>query len=281
MDKVNFMNFVEVLAARAPAPGEEDKPGPDGLIYCHKCHKPKQYRVRFFEEERIVPINCECLQSEVKIEREQLRRMQDPLYQEALSERTEAQKKITFAAARDTDGSPLVAAQNFVRNFAEFRKMGKGLLFHGPVGTGKTYIAHCIVNELLEQGIPGMITNFARISNIIQGKYSGKQGYIDRLNHFPLLVIDDLGAERSSDYMKEIAHNVIDGRMASALPTIFTTNLSIEQIKKPADIADQRIYDRVLEMAFPIEVAGNSRRRKKVRDSYEETKRLLGLEEEG
>lgn len=48
------------------------------------------------------------------------------------------------------------------------------------------------------------ISVFARLSNTIQGMYEGKQKYIDSLNQYELLVIDDLGAERKSEFMKEM-----------------------------------------------------------------------------
>ena len=275
LNKEAFLNLVEVIASRAPKPGDKDVLGEDGLLYCSVCHKARQYPIKIFDEERIVPIDCDCLKAETKAQREEFRRMQNPLYREAIEARTEAQKAIRFESAEDADSKPMTAAKNFVINFAQFREMGKGLLLHGPVGTGKTYIAHCIMNELLTQGISCRMTNFAGMD----GDAASRKRSIERLNRFALLVIDDLGAERNSEYMKEIVYSMIDMRSASRRPTIFTTNLSIEQIKKPLDIAEQRIYDRVLEMAFPVEVVGDSRRRKKVRDSYEQTKRLLGLED--
>ena len=277
LNKKAFMNLVDVIASRAPKPSDKDVLGEDGLLYCSVCHKARQYPIKIFDEERIVPIDCDCLKAETKAQREEFRRMQNPLYREALDARTEAQKAITFANAEDADSKPMTAAKNFVKNFAQFREMGKGMLLYGPVGTGKTYIAHCIMNELLAQGIPCKMTNFAKIDSDL----SQRQRTINHLNRFTLLVIDDLGAERNSEYTKECIYQMIDIRSASGRPTIFTTNLSIEQIKKPIDIAEQRIYDRVLEMAFPVEVAGDSRRRKRVRASYEETKRLLGLEDKG
>ena len=55
--------------------------------------------------------------------------------------------------------------------------------------------------------------------------------------------------------------------------------MTIEEIKTPTDIGNARIYDRIIERCFPIEVNGKNRRRKKVIAEYDEMKKLLGLDE--
>ena len=112
------------------------------------------------------------------------------------------------------------------------------------------------------------MTNFATLTNKIQGTFDGKQELIDSLNRYSLLIIDDLGTERNTDYMKELVFNIIDARYRSGLPMILTTNLPMDEIKKSNDIGYTRIYDRILERCFPVAVKGHSRRRQHVRDSY-------------
>lgn len=169
------------------------------------------------------------------------------------------------------------AAQRYVDNFGELRKTGKGLLFYGNTGTGKTYAACEIANALVDKGYPVLVTNFARILNTLQGTFE-KQEYIDDLNGFQLVVIDDLGIERDTAFAKEQVFNVVDSFYRSKKPMIITTNLTMDKIKNPEDIENRRIYDRILERCFPIEVGGSSRRRKAVREDYESMKNLLGLE---
>ena len=150
-------------------------------------------------------------------------------------------------------------------------------MLYGDVGTGKTFGACEVANALLDAGYRVMVTNFARLINIIQGTFEGRQEYIDSLNNYHLLVIDDLGVERQTEFMREMVYSIIDARYRAGLPMIITTNLGIDEIKKPADVANSRIYDRIIERCFPIEVSGGSRRRKKVRDEYADMKQLLGL----
>ena len=67
------------------------------------------------------------------------------------------------------------------------------------------------------------------------------------LDDYSLLVIDDLGVERNTEYAMEQMFTVIDSRYRSKKPLIVTTNLKLEEIKNPPDLAHARIYDRILE----------------------------------
>jgi len=252
----------------------------DGLLHCGKCKTPKQCRVKFMGAERTPMCLCKCEAERRKQEEEARKRV------EFLQKIKEYRKmgfpesemeQWTFANDDLSNEKITKAMQNYVDNFEELRKTGKGLLLYGSVGTGKTFAACEVANALIDKGYPVLVTNFARLTNTIQGMFEGKQTYIDSLNRFQLLVIDDLGAERKSEFMQEMVYNIIDSRYRSGLPLIITTNLTIEEIKKPNDIGNTRIYDRILERCFPIEVTGGSRRRKAVRAGYEDMKALLGL----
>lgn len=252
----------------------------DGLLHCGKCGTPKQCRVELFGEIRTPMCLCKC---EVeKKEREEEERLRQDFMRKIKEYRKMGfpesdMEHWTFANDDMSNEKITKAMQNYVDNFGELRKAGKGLLLYGSVGTGKTYAACEVANALIDKGYPVLVTNFARLTNTLQGMFEGKQTYIDSLNRFELLVIDDLGAERRSDYMQEMVFNIIDSRYRAGLPFIVTTNLTIEEIKKPNDIGNTRIYDRIIERCFPIEVTGGSRRRKAVRDSYEDMRKLLGL----
>ncbi len=137
-----------------------------------------------------------------------------------------------------------------------------GILFTGTVGTGKSFYACSIANALIEKLVTAQVTSLPRILNSIQSMSSDKQDYIDRLQRPRLLVIDDIGTERSTEYALEQVSNVIDTRLRSKRPTIFTTNLTIEQMETATSQDLQRIYDRVLQMCpIRLTMTGVSRRR--------------------
>jgi len=119
------------------------------------------------------------------------------------------------------------------------------------------------------------MTNFARLINTLQGMYEGKQEYIDSLNDYKLLVIDDLGIERKTDFMDEQVFSILDARYQSGLPLIITTNLTNDELKHPADRAKSRIYDRLLERCHPIEVKGASRRKANLKNNFKEIQNIL------
>ena len=168
-------------------------------------------------------------------------------------------------------------ARRYVEKFPEMKAQGKGLLLYGTVGTGKTFISACIANALIEKGHPCLVTNFARLTNTISGMYEGKQDYIDGLDRFDLLVIDDLASERDTEFMGEIVQNIIDARYRTGKPLIVTTNLSSDDLKHPADIRKQRVYSRLFEMCVPVEVKGKDRRKEKLRQDFKSMEDMLGL----
>lgn len=251
----------------------------NGLLYCGKCHTPKEFRGNFLGMVKVVPCLCRCRADELAAE-EQQRKAEKQWERIRLNRRVSFlesdMQHWNFVADDDADPRIMRAAKSYVANFTQFREQGKGLLLYGGVGTGKTFAAACIANALIDTGRTCLMTNFARVLNTLWS-IEEKQAYIDSFNQFDLLVLDDLGAERRSEYAQEQVFNVIDGRYRSGLPLIITTNLGIDKIKKPDTVGNARIYDRVLEMCHPIELSGQSRRRKKVAEEFKSMNELLGL----
>ena len=105
-----------------------------------------------------------------------------------------------------------------------------GYLFWGSVGTGKSYLAACIANALLEQEVTVKMTNFNTILNNLFAA-EDKTEYIRLLNVYELLIIDNLGVERSSEYALENIFSVIDWRYRSGKTLIIITNISLVQLK--------------------------------------------------
>ena len=88
-------------------------------------------------------------------------------------------------------------------------------------------------------------------------------------------MIDDLGAERETEYALEQIYTVIDERYKARKPLIVTTNLSFEQLKHPEDVEHSRIYDRIIEICVPFNFEGESRRGKKAAERKQAAKALL------
>lgn len=279
MDLSRLIDGIERKAAAEIKAEQGDYYGDDGLLMCGKCNTPKQTRVFIFDKERTPMCLCKC---EVeKRDREEAERKRIEFEKQVKSYRRmgfpESQMQYwTFANDDGTNAKISTVARNYVDNFGKMYKDGKGLLLFGTVGTGKTYAAACIANALIDKGTPVLMTNFARIVNTVQGLFEGRQEYYDNLNRFPLLILDDLAAERKTEYMQEIVYNVIDARYRAGLPLIVTTNLTADELKHPADVTNQRTFSRLFEMCIPIHVEGDDRRRDALKDAHAEYKDILG-----
>lgn len=282
MDIKNALLDIEKRAA-ASIGVEEGDYLVDGLLYCHKCNTPKQVRLEIFDEIRTPMCLCKCAAEKRAAEDEERKRIEFLKKVQSLRRSGFPESEMqnwTFENDDHANEKLMQTAQKYVENFDAMRERGKGLLLYGKVGTGKTFAAAAIANALIDKGRPCLVTNFSRLVNTLSGMFEGKQEYLDSLNKFALLVIDDLAAERDTEYMGEIIQTIIDSRYRAGLPLIITTNLTAEELKNPADVRKQRIYSRLFEMCIPVHVEGKDRRREKLKTEYSEFADLLGLNED-
>jgi DNA replication protein DnaC len=262
------------------AVSESDYRDKDGFLVCGNCHTRKEIEVEF-PWGKIRPY-CLCACAKAKQDAEKAEEEERQRKERIQRLRTNAfpdgsLAHCTFDMASDPNHKILLAMQRYVDNFNKFHAEGKGLLLYGSVGTGKTFLSACTANALIDKGIPSMVTSVSYIANKLMGMFEGKNEYIESLNQYPLLVLDDLGAERNTEYMNEVVYNVINARYKARLPLIVTTNLTTEQLKAPTDVTMARTYSRVLEMCFPIKVEGVDIRREKARNEYKTMSDILGL----
>lgn len=283
----NALNtFVDKLAektAQAITVDDGDYKGDDGLLYCGKCHTQKQTIVEFFGERKKAMCLCQCATQRRDAAIAEHRKMER--LRQIMQMRTDGfpeREMQNWNFANDDGANPKATniAKRYVENFDTMRERGKGLVFYGNVGTGKTFYAACIANALIDSGRPCLVTNFVRLANELNANFDRRQEFLDGLNRYDLLVIDDLAAERDTEYMSEIVQTVIDSRYRAKLPTIITTNLTAEELKNPAEIRKQRTYSRLLEMCLPVEITGKDRRRARLVHDYAEFNELLGLSQE-
>ncbi len=251
-----------------------------GLIYCSKCRTPRQKRIDVVGRTIEPRCFCKCQQAEQE-KREQERKQQEFLdmvvRNRSVGLPDPELRKHTFENDLGYNPKQVDMAKQYVQHWEEIRNTSTGLILWGNVGTGKSFIAGCIANALLDKGVPVIMTNFARLLNKLTDMYAGdRNAYIDSFNRYPLMIIDDLGIERNSEFAREQVFSIIDSRYRSQLPMIITTNLSLKKLKNPEDLARARIYDRVMERCMPIRVNDQNIRELNKNANMEQAKRLLG-----
>lgn len=280
MDNIQAFDYIARTFREAHPLKAEDFTDGEGFVCCGNCKDRKEMMITVLGAQRKVPRLCRC-------ERAELEAAQEKAKENERKRMIERNRKIAFpdtemanlTFSSDDHSNPKLTgiAKRYCDNFDKMLHEGKGLLLFGEVGTGKTFIAACIANTLIEWGYKCLVTNFARLVNTIQSLRDDRQEYIDSLNEYHLLVIDDLAAERDTEYMQEIVTNIIDARYRSKRPLIITTNLTAAELKNPAEVRKQRIYSRLLEMCIPINVEGKDRRKEKLKSDYNQYKDMLGL----
>lgn len=250
-------NIADALLPTRPLQEDEYLNETDGLIYCAKCHTPRQHPVQLNDRVMLPTVRCRCQQEQYEKEKAERKRQEFLMEVSRLKANGLQDKSLRdYTFANDRGYNPeLQKAHAYVAHWEQMKAKSLGLLLWGDVGTGKSFFAGCIANALLEQGIPVLMTNFSRILNTLTGMYSDDRNqFIDSFNKYSLLIIDDLGIERNSEFALEQVFHVIDSRYRSKKPMIVTTNLTLDELKHPQDLAHSRIYDRILERCVPLKI---------------------------
>ena len=280
MEEIATIALSALPADDQPAVAADEYIAADGLIHCRACGSRRQKRVVIMGQQKTVRCLCECgtkkrdelerqqAVQQAKVRIEQIRRaslIEGKLQQARLStfQRTANNEKL-FGIIR-----------RYVENFQKMFEDQQGVLFWGPVESGKSYAAACIANELMDRDRTVVMTSFVKILSAIKNTAVDESEFIGQINSASLLIIDDLGTERNTDYALEKVYEVIDSRYRTGKPLILTTNLSLNEMKSTPDIRYQRIYSRIFEMCYPVMVAGDQWRRGQAADRFDNMKKLL------
>lgn len=265
----------------------EEVVGEDGLLHCSVCGERVERELDFPSMDgtgktKKIKVRCMCkcrreekAKEDARMAYEAEMRRIDELKQLSLMDAKLKDVRLSTYAVNDENRRVFNIAKRYVDNFDEMYEKNQGILFYGNVGTGKSYTAAAIANELLNKLQPVIMTSFIKLLQDM-GSFDKDDGeYIGRLNRAKLLIIDDLGAERGTDFALEKVYNIVDSRYRSGKPVIFTTNLELSQMKACEDIRYNRIYDRIYEMCYPVKVEGLSWRKREAAARFQDMKKIL------
>ncbi len=156
--------------------------------------------------------------------------------------------------------------KRFADKFVEVGTAPAGLMMFGSVGTGKTHASSCVANFLMNHNKTVLVMNLGLYINKLQREWAeAEKDVLDYVRTCDLLVIDDFGVEKTSEYVKDKTFALIDARYRTGKPVIITTNLNIVDIKEKFGA---RISDRISEMCFQLAVVGESKRAKKAKNEF-------------
>jgi DNA replication protein DnaC len=159
-------------------------------------------------------------------------------------------------------GRARVKVDGYLEDWEENREAGKGLYFCGGVGTGKTHLAVAVMNELIrKKRTPSLFVTVPELLDNLRETYN-KPGrnldeWMDVVQNAEFLVLDDLGSERSTEWVRERIFVIVNHRYREALPTVFTSNIG------PKDLAEQlgeRTASRIIAMCDWIALEGDDYR---------------------
>lgn len=255
--------------------------GPDGFLYCGKCRTKKQTDIEIpganGSQKARVPIMCLCAQKaeeKAKARKKAEEDMQalDRMQSASLMDARFREATFDRFLCNDENRKCSALCHRYVDIFDTMMEMNQGLLFYGDPGTGKSFAAACIANALMAKRVPVIMTSFVKILEAAQNFAPDNTPLMNRAK---LLIIDDLGAERSTDFALEKVYNVIDSRYRAKLPMILTTNLSLDTMKKTTDIRYSRVYDRIFQCCYPVLFSGVSWRKAESGRRFEEMRKLM------
>ena len=195
--------------------------------------------------------------------------------QKALRERREYQARLAqagiparflgctlqgFERRPGTEEALQLAAQ-WLGKLEENLQSGRGLLFSGPTGTGKTHLGAAILNQCLRSGYDGAYWNVADcLERLLPGHAPEKEqaALLKRACCRPVLLLDDLGVEKPSDWTQKQLTVLLDSRYRDKRPTIITTNCRPQEML--AHIGE-RAFSRLMEVStVGVLTAGDYRR---------------------
>lgn len=234
--------------------------------YCPYCNRKLGWKglINPFDPKRIFSwctvIDCDCEEykknkeikriqelEEIRKREEQERKIEYKRKIEKLFEQSNISKrgmKRTFETfeINEENNRVYTMAKKYVDLWGKYKDEGTGLIFIGRYGTGKTHLAFAIANSLLIQGVPVIYETFINLMEKLKESYSNESlDYYEIIKLYcecDLLIIDDLGKERPSEWVLEKLFQIVNTRYENMLPIIITTNYNEKELVKRLSIGN-------------------------------------------
>ena len=163
--------------------------------------------------------------------------------------------------------------KEFIENYPNENKP-KGIYLSGSFGSGKTYLIASLFNEMAKKGVRSILIYYPEFLRRLKATFDSEEkndfeNRFDAVKNIPLLLLDDIGAENTSNWSRdEVLAPILQYRMQNRLPTFFTSNLTLEELEKALAITSsgvnkvkaRGIIERIKQLTVPLELISKNRR---------------------
>lgn len=235
-------------------------------VICEICGKKKTY----VNNELILDCDCQFKEAIEENKKRQVKRKVDFYFKRSL-----VNPEVKSASFRNSDiqlddssismndKRAYQSAIDYINNFNLGIGKTQTLLIQGGTGTGKSYLAYCIADELQKQGYTVLFVDIVELLALLRNTYNKgvnetEAEYMEMIAKVDLLVLDDVGANKQTDWANEKLYDITNKRQGKN--TVYTTNLKGDDIRNETDIMLKRSYSRMLNNAKIIKMFGKDRR---------------------
>lgn len=253
MPEPSSSDAIATSAAESNSPPEED-----ATDVCPKCHGAGFLRLDVALDHpqfgKAVP--CDCVRAESGESR--LQRLQR---YSSLGPLTRLTFDNLVEHGRSTNPRDRELFRSLVQDARGFAEEPEGwLLVHGPSGAGKTHVAAAIANRCLERGQPALFVVVPDLLDHLRASYRpdsdmGYDALLEQVRVAPILILDDLGTQSSTAWAQEKLFQILNHRYNAQLPTVVTTNLSLERVDERLRM---RLTDPAIARVYYVEAAARA-----------------------
>lgn len=239
---------------------------------CPVCGGMRKAEIRRSDKIQIVDLECECARrDEVKPEKQ----IKERSYRQVVNFMERCGLEGNFRESDGKNAKSLDLAKRYVDKFESIRTLEvNGMVLEGDPRQGKTFAAGAMVRSLYEKGYNvlydtamGFVENYGKTRRGVYTTIS------ERIREADIVLVDDLGATRMSQFGQECLTNLIDACDKHGVPLLITTNIDLTKraVASDATLFEQRVYGRILKRCLINHFASERtfRTSNKVKETYE------------